>query len=148
MEAILSLVTTATDGTGCHHCCICIRAEHGAACTRTGTLSKLFTHKLCNLLSGRYKYAGPFRDGADKSAVERARRVAPVGMKEKFADWAAHHKLSFIGWAVAMTAAGAMIMRDPWPAGHLLISPVSRRSVFVCALIGHISSESPIATSY
>ncbi|KIM54574.1 hypothetical protein SCLCIDRAFT_1221875 [Scleroderma citrinum Foug A] len=35
-------------------------------------------------------------------------------MKEKFADWTARHKLSFIvgSWAIAMTAAGATIMRD------------------------------------
>ena len=36
-------------------------------------------------------------------------------MKEKFVDWEGRHQLSFIvgSWAVAMTVAGTIIMRDP-----------------------------------
>jgi len=37
-------------------------------------------------------------------------------MKETLADWAARHKLSSIAgsWVVVMTAAGAIIINDPW----------------------------------
>ena len=46
---------------------------------------------------------------------EEQLRWGSLTMKEKFADWTARHKLSFIvgSWAIAMTAAGATIMRDP-----------------------------------
>ena len=64
----------------------------------------------------------PLRDGADsKFAVERREheerfRWGSPTVTEKFADWAARHKLSFIvgSWAVAMTTAWAIIMRGPW----------------------------------
>ena len=58
---------------------------------------------------------------------------------EKFADWAARHKLSFIvgSWAVAMTSAGAIIMRGPCVLCFPFV-PCSRRGVRVRALIDHL----------
>ncbi|KAL4081458.1 hypothetical protein V8B97DRAFT_30053 [Scleroderma yunnanense] len=68
-------------------------------------------------------------DGTDKFAVERREHEerlqwGTLTVKEKFADWVARHQLSFIAgsWAVAMTVAGAIIMRDPHlPVRHKVV---------------------------
>jgi len=86
-----------------------------------GTLLKSLTHLNINLplssiymldSSGMVRINLPLNIAGTRSGSGGG----ALTMKKRFAAWAARHKLSFIAgsWVVTMTAAGAIIISDPW----------------------------------
>ena len=119
---VLPLVTTAAEGAGRHHCRISYhprrtpRAGLRALALVRGTRSRRSEYKLTPF-PGHICWTQHPSDGADSKFTverreheERFRWGTPTTVTEKFADWAARHKLSFIigSWAVAMTTAWAV----------------------------------------